>query len=288
MKYPIMAFASTLMMLSATTEIYAHSTKETTMKQIISTRENGNVAVYKTAQKSKTNILFLHGDSGRASQWADVMNIVGDAHSTISFDFRGHGNSEPATDNDYSLSGRTQDIELVADEHIMQPFILVAHSGGGAVALEYAALHPNKVKGILLIEPATDSRGMPEDMKQGFMGALSSPAALETIQGYYASISGGDPAVIAQIQDDAAVVNKDARFGVAEALLNWNPEPALNAITYPVEMHVIEANDNPAALYHLNPAIKHHLLTNIGHWVQLDAPELIASIVLDFANRLEK
>lgn len=96
-----------------------------------------------------------------------------------------------------------------------------------------------------MIEPTTDPRGMPEDMKQGFIGALISPAAAETIKGYYASIAGDDPAIIAQVQDDAAIVNPQARKDVAIALLNWNPETSINAYNGPIEMQLIAANDHP-------------------------------------------
>lgn len=287
MKHPIIAMTLAILMLTSPVEIFAKSTKDNIMKQIIVTNQQGDIAVYKNQQAHNENIIFLHGDSGRASQWMDVMNIVSNEYQTIGFDFMGHGNSAPSANADYSLAARAQNIEVVAIAEDLPSFMIVAHSGGAAVALEYAANHADKVRGILLIEPATDPRAFPEEMKQGLIGALSSPAALETIQGYYASQAGSDPAVIAQIQDDAAAVNADARFGVAEALLNWNPEASVNGYDGKIEMHMIKANDNPAALYHLNPNIEHHILTNVGHWVQLDAPEQIAEIVLDFAKKLE-
>lgn len=249
---------------------------------------NGEIATYASQAKPNIPLVFLHSDSGRASQWADVMQLLESQYQTIGFDFVGHGNSEPNAQVNYGIKARASDLAGVVDGLKIEPFILVVHSGSVAVALEYAANNADNVKGLLLIEAATDPRGMPENMKQGFVAALNSPAAAETIQGYYASIAGGDPAIIAQVQDDAAIVNDQARRDVAIALLDWNPETSINAYIGDIEMHLIAANDHPGALYHLNPNIEHHLLTESGHWVQLNAPQKIADIVNVFASKLGK
>lgn len=246
----------------------------------------GKLATYVGGAGTDVSVVFLHGDSGRASQWDEVAALVAAQHHAISFDFRGHGASAPADDGDYGFAGRAGDLDAVVSAQGSEAIVLVAHSGAAGVALDYAGAHMDQVKGILLIDPATDPRGIPEEMRAGFLAAFSGPGGVEAIKGYYASIAGTNPATIARVQSDAEAVHPDARLGVAEALLAWDPEAAINGYSGPIEMILTSPNDTPEALYHLSSAIKHSVLAETGHWVQIDAADKIAAAVLRFTEAL--
>ena len=253
------------------------------INMIISGPEN-QIATYKTGRTGDMPIIFLHGDSGRASQWDPVMQLL---DTGISFDFSGHGASEPHGAGDYSFKARAADMQAVVTAHSLDQFVIVAHSGSVGVAFEYAGAHADQVAGILLIDPATDARQMPAEMRQGFLDALSGPDAAEAVKGYYASIAGSNPTVIAQVQADADVVHPDARIGIATTLLSWNPEDAVAHYDGPVEVMITPFNDNPAAIYHLMNGVTPTVISDTGHWIQLDAPEVIADAVKDFILTLK-
>jgi pimeloyl-ACP methyl ester carboxylesterase len=105
----------------------------------------GTLAVYSAGAGEGLPVLFLHADLGRAEQWQEVMTSIASSRRLIAFDFRGHGESEPAQDGDYSYGGRADDIGAVLDGLSLQRVIIISHSGGSAAALSYAAGSPSRV-----------------------------------------------------------------------------------------------------------------------------------------------
>ncbi|MCB1516188.1 MAG: alpha/beta hydrolase [Hyphomicrobiaceae bacterium] len=241
---------------------------------------------YSNGEGGDLTLVLVHGDSGSARQWMPVMDILANRYRLVSFDQRGHGASSEAPGNEYGYAARAADLASVIDAEVTGPFALIAHSGAAGSVLEYAATNPNELRGIYLLDPATDPRGMPEEMRNGFLGALASPEGLGALQGYYASIAGDNPATVAMVLEDAAKVTDGARIGVATALAFWNPEESIHAWKGPIFLANTPENDNPAALYHLRSSIAHGLLPLHGHWPQLDAPDIVADSIERFLKSL--
>ncbi len=248
------------------------------MNIMMITGPENQIATYSVGEAGVMPIVFLHGDSARASQWNPVMQVLGTGYS---FDFSGHGASEPHGAGDYSFAARAADLQAVVAAYELERFVIVAHSGSVGTALEYAGAHGDQVAGVMLVDPATDPRQMPAEIRDGFMAAIAGPDGAEAVKGYYASIGGSNREVIAQIQADADVVDPDARLGFAQALINWNPEVALAGYSGPLEILITPANDNPAAIHHFTK-ITPTMVPDTGHWVHLDAPEVVADAVKGF------
>ena len=252
------------------------------MRQITVAGSQGDLAVIEAGQGEGLPVLFLHADSGRASQWAGMLEPVGRDRKVYALDSRGSGESSPAADGDYSYAGRAQDIIDVAAALKLKRFIIVAHSGSGAAALDYADRYAERVAGLFLLDPATDPRALPSDVRAGMLEALKGPTSLDVQQGFYATIAGNNPQVRSRVLQDCAVVDPAARLGFALAFANWNPEPALDAWKGPVFLLVSSANDNPNALYALRPQLPHAVVADTGHWMQLEQPDRVAQEILSF------
>ena len=256
------------------------------MENKIVINKSVNLNVYHTGPTSAYNVVFLHGDSGAAAQWFKVMEDLADLHSVVVFDQRGHGSSSPATSGDYGYETRADDLQAVIASLGSQPIILVAHSGSAGVALEYAKTHAESLRGIYFLDPASDPRAMPEDMRQGLLGSIRSENGLDVVQGYFASIAGQNPETIATVSGDAAKVAPDARIGFVQALMDWNPEVAMSHWAGSTFMAITAANDTPAAIRHLGETVEYDLLSTEGHWPQLDTPEIVAQSIRSFINGL--
>ncbi len=256
------------------------------MENKIVTTQAVSLNVYHTGPASAYNVVFLHADNGAATQWFTVMKDLADMHSVTVFDQRGHGLSSPAANGNYSYEIRAADLQAVIASLDSRPTILVAHSGSAGVALEYAKTHAKSLRGIYFLDPASDPRVMPEDMRQGFMNAIRSENGLDVVQSYYVSIAGQNPETIATVTSDAAKVAPEARIGFAQALMNWNPEAAMSHWTGPTFMAITSANDTPAAIRHLGETIEYDLLSTDGHWTQLDRPESVAQSIRSFIEGL--
>lgn len=232
-------------------------------------------------------VLFLHGDSSRASQWDAVAAMVAEDREAVSFDFRGHGDSQPAANGDYSYDGRAEDVAAIADAFHLERFVIVAHSGGAGVALACATGNADRVAGILMVDPATDPRALPQEIRDGFVRDLSGPESLEVQKAYFASIAGPNADVRERVLADTALVDPAARAGVGKALATWNPEPMLDAYRGPMLVLVSEASDNAAALYRLRTDIPHQVVRGTGHWLMLDRPDVVADAVKAFVAKVE-
>ena len=242
----------------------------------------GRLAVYETGQGAGLPVLFLHADSGRAQQWNEVLEQIGAERPVIALDSRGSGQSAEAADGDYSYEGRAADIGAVAEARKLARLAIVAHSGSGAAALVYAARHPGRVAGLFLLDPATDPRVLPREIRDGIVAGLAGPDSLDFQKQFYATIAGGNERTRACVLADCETVAPEARLGFGKAFAGWNPEPALDAWNGPIFILSGEASDTAAALYRLRPRIPHAVVKGTGHWLQLDAPDIVVDAIRRF------
>jgi len=99
-------------------------------------------------------VLFFHGGGQSRSAWRGSARIVGAAgFFGITFDLRGHGDSEWAADGDYLLDAFGRDVEALLTQ-FSRPVSLVGASRGGQAALVGGSRHPEQVRLIMLADVA--------------------------------------------------------------------------------------------------------------------------------------
>jgi pimeloyl-ACP methyl ester carboxylesterase len=100
-------------------------------------------------------------------------------HTVITYDARGHGESEPApAGQSYGYPELVGDLESVVDAVVgKRSFILAGHSMGAHTAIAYALRQPQRLAGLVVIGPAYDGTvsaeslaywdGLAQALKQG-------------------------------------------------------------------------------------------------------------------------
>jgi pimeloyl-ACP methyl ester carboxylesterase len=244
----------------------------------------GSLAIYK-AGSGKERVLLLHSDAGRSDQWQEVVNRIADTYDVCAVDFRGHGDSDAAANGDYSFEGRAEDVLAVGDHLGWERFLLVAHSGGCAVALTVAASRPGRVRGLLLVDPVTNPRALPEKVLSDMVAGLSGPNSLDFLKRYYISIAGPDKAVQATVLTEAEATDPAARVGLGKTLVEWNPIDTLDVYKGPMLILGTDISDGPAALYSLRPNIPHRVIHGTGHWLQIERPDIVAEAISEVARQ---
>lgn len=97
-------------------------------------------------------LVLVHGYGGSATQWKFQLQTFGQTMRVVAPDLRGHGLSDDPADLPCDMEDLVDDLELVIERlGLSNPFYLLAHSFGGAVATEYVLRHPDKVAGLVLI-----------------------------------------------------------------------------------------------------------------------------------------
>lgn len=120
------------------------------------TSSNGMRLFYVLAGSGTPPLVFLHGLTGSQTTWEPVLPAFVERHRVLALDLPGHGRSDkPAPDAaDYSLPGMAAAVARALDALRLSPAVLIGHSLGGAVALQVALDHPERVSRLILVDSA--------------------------------------------------------------------------------------------------------------------------------------
>ncbi|MCF6277549.1 MAG: alpha/beta fold hydrolase [Anaerolineales bacterium] len=103
---------------------------------------------------AEKTIVFIHGFAGCAETWEYQINHFAHEYRVVVPDLRGHGQSD-APFTQYTMPELVADINAVADSlDLPEKFVLVGHSFGGSICIEYAAAHPERLEKLVLIATA--------------------------------------------------------------------------------------------------------------------------------------
>lgn len=103
-------------------------------------------------------ILCLHGRYGRAETWYDFIQHYGKQYRIIAPDQRGHGLSGKPVSK-YTAEEMAEDMIELLDFLKIDSVILVGHSMGGRVAGYLAALYPQYVKALAILDRSASGLG---------------------------------------------------------------------------------------------------------------------------------
>jgi 3-oxoadipate enol-lactonase len=111
------------------------------------------VALEVTDDGSGPAILLVHGFGGAKEDFADHVDALAERHRVVTFDHRGHGESDdPPDPADYSLDRMATDVLGVADSLGVDGFRLLGHSMGGMVARRVVLARPERIEALVLMD----------------------------------------------------------------------------------------------------------------------------------------
>jgi pimeloyl-ACP methyl ester carboxylesterase len=113
-------------------------------------------------------LLCIHGGGSSALMWEDAVEELARRGRAILYDRRGCSRSERPQPYQTSVAQQAADGAALLRHLSMDPAVVIARSYGGAVAVELALRHPERVRALALLEG--DALGL-------------SPAALEWTKG---------------------------------------------------------------------------------------------------------
>lgn len=103
-------------------------------------------------------LVFVHGFGGQASQWIYQLQEFSRQNRVIAIDLRGHGRSDKPG-GEYRMPELQSDLLAALQAlEVNEPFTLIGHSFGGAIAAQFAADHPDYVERLALIATAGEFR----------------------------------------------------------------------------------------------------------------------------------
>lgn len=248
---------------------------------------------------SGPGVLLLHGAGGSVHSVRDLAPLIGQEYSVIAPDLPGHGFTRLGAQRRSGLTEMSTDLWKLCDALDFTPGAIVGHSAGAAIALNMSRQRP--VDAVIGINPALSKfdglagllfpamakvMAMAPFLPKLFAGTASRP---ERILALIASTGSTlDQTGVALYRD---LVSRQTHVsGTLDMMAQWDLTEILEALPH-LETKVLfltGSNDRTvrpsiaANAAERIPGAQHVDLGEFGHLVHEEAPDLVASAVLDF------
>jgi pimeloyl-ACP methyl ester carboxylesterase len=178
-----------------------------------------------------SGVLLLHGGAAHAHWFDAVATRLADGRHVVALDQRGHGESAWARPPAYATEDFARDIVAVVERFGWRSVVLVGHSMGGHNAIACAAWHPDRIRGLAIVDsrPAIPAERLAQ-MKERGARPLRRHPTLEAAVAAFRLLppeTAADPALLAHL----------ARAGVAwrDGAVSTRFDPACYAARVPVD-----------------------------------------------------
>src|SRR2546430_17629351 len=123
------------------------------MKLVVTS--DAQIAVHRWGERAAIPVVFWHalGPDASGAELADVAPVLADAgFHVVALDGPGFGNSPLLPPEGYRLASLVAILHDLADLLELDRPVVMGHSWGGAVAVSYAAAHPEDVRALVLLD----------------------------------------------------------------------------------------------------------------------------------------
>lgn len=236
------------------------------------------------ADKGEGNptVVFVSGLGSTMDGFFEIQNKISKTTQTFCYDRAGIGKSE-SFNNDRSLENISNELnELLNKVGITEPFILVGHSRGGLIARFFVNKYPDKVCGLILIDPA-----LPEH--RPMRRALRTDKEKTEFDAYYNSFCTDSTKYSATIRsefkasDSASIAGKNFPTSIPVTIIASNK---INKDKYGQADNKIKV-DLLNAYLKTAPQIKLIFSNKSGHFIHEDEPKLVINEILLMVNKLK-
>jgi len=260
-----------------------------TDKQAYSDKEqcveiNGKKQFYFAKGTADPAVVFITGLGPTMDDFQEVQLKVSNLAKTICYDRAGIGKSE-SFNNERNLENISLELkELIDKIGLDKPFILVGHSRGGLIARYFVSKYPEKVCGLILIDPA-----IPELM--WFKRELRADTEKIEFDSYYNSFC-TDTQYTATIRnefkntfttDSSAVSGKGFPLNIPITLIGSSKISEDKYSKEETEIKVKLLN----SYLKINPEIKLILTDKSGHYIYDTEPDLVINEIVTMLNKVK-
>jgi pimeloyl-ACP methyl ester carboxylesterase len=103
---------------------------------------------------SGPTIVLLHGTSSSLHTWDGWVSELSQRYRVVRFDLPAFGLTGPSPTRDYSVGAYAAFVDHVTTRLGLGTFVLGGNSLGGRIAWNFAALHPERIRGLVLVDAA--------------------------------------------------------------------------------------------------------------------------------------
>ena len=245
-------------------------------------------------------VVFVHGNPGPADDWRGLLPRAGEVGRAIAPEMPGYGHADKPKDFSYSVQGYADYLAALLDQLSITRAHIVAHDFGGPWALAWAARHPGALASATLVNTGAviDYRWhryariwRTPVLGEVFMATASRPA--------FRLLLGRENPRLTRGQIDH-IYDASRSWATKRAVLKLYR--ATPAATLAAPAAALRPLDRPALVIwgtqdayvpreqaerqrQAFPSAQVELLEGNGHWVMLEDPERVASLVIPFLRQ---
>jgi pimeloyl-ACP methyl ester carboxylesterase len=114
-----------------------------------------NVAYDLTGPDGAPVVVFVHGLAASRGVWQGQADRLSARFRVLRYDLRSHGESD-AVDEACTRSDLADDLAALLDSLDVDKAVIVGHSGGGVVAMQFAVDHADRLSALVLVGTASE------------------------------------------------------------------------------------------------------------------------------------
>lgn len=246
---------------------------------------NGKKQFYLSKGKGSPKIVFITGLGPTMDDFQEIQNKLSKYTEVICYDRAGIGKSE-SFHNERSLENISNELKALIDKiGLDNPFILVGHSRGGSIARYFVNKYPEKVCGLILIDPAIQEH---KSLKR----SLRTDAEKIEFDNYYNSFCIDSAKYTLTIRNEfKAAFTKDSADVAGKGFSSNIPITLIGSTKITKDKYSKQETEIKVQLLKdylkINPQIKLILTNKSGHFIHDDQPKLVLDEVISMFDKIK-
>lgn len=256
--------------------------------------EIGGVQIAVRIRGNGFPLVFIHGFGEDRTVWSEFTSPLEKEFKILDFDLPGFGKSGHW--DKFTISGAAGIFKKILDKMDIQDFILIGHSMGGYISLDFARKFPQFLTGLVMFHshPYSDT----SEKKKGRQKAIefigkngSGPFAKQLVPGMFsAGFAEKHPDTIKKMTEKAASYKPESFIISLKEMKNRKDNSEiLEKLACPCLFIIGDEDELIPSDYSLKqtalPAVSSiHILQNVGHMGMIEESNKCRIILQDFAR----
>lgn len=254
--------------------------------------------------RNKIPVVFLHGFMGNSTDWEFILNQLPINTFPVAIDLIGHGKSDsPLDSSHYTCTAIVHHLESIFSQLNFERLILVGYSMGGRAALSYCIKHSLRVSGAILESTTAGIENFDLKKERVELDFLFADKIRREGIPFFVKYWFDTPLFesLKNLPDFEKIKNKrmeNSVTGLANSLMSfstglmksyWDSLPLLNfpimLVTGELDKKYTDINGDMKLKF---PDAVHTVVSQCGHNVHLEKPELFTKLVFEFLTKQER
>jgi len=237
----------------------------------------------------------MHGLFGSSDNWHGIALTLAERFQVFTVDLRNHGQSPHSAEMNFAVMA--DDVSEFLTSHNLADVVLMGHSLGGKVAMQFALSHPERLRALIVVDIAPRAYGPAHATILEAMLALDL-SGFESRSEIESALANSIPAVATRrflLKNVASAADGSFRWKLNPPGIHANyqhlNESVADDSTRPFRKPALfirggrsnyVTDEDWSAIQNVFPTAKLETIADAGHWTHADAPERFVGCVREF------